>query len=110
MIRSRVPCGCRSARSRATSAAACCGCGPGWRLAVSHVDPEVLALIALGEEAGGPDAHAHLARCAHCAHELHTLASVVTVARQGGDGGRLDNPPPTLWSRIAAHPDVRTGQ
>jgi len=77
---------------------------------VSHVDPEVLALIALGEDAGGPAARAHLAQCAHCAHELQALSSVVTVARQTGDNGRLDNPPPTLWSRIAAHPDVRAGQ
>jgi hypothetical protein len=76
---------------------------------VSHVDPEVLALIALGEETGSPDVRAHLARCAHCAHELQALASVVTVARQAGDGGRLENPPPALWGRIAAHPDLRTG-
>src|SRR6185503_13560534 len=101
MIRSRVPCGCRSARSRATSAAACCGCGPGWRLTVSHIDPEVLALIALGEEAEGPDARAHLARCPHCAHELRALVSVVTVAQQAGDSGALESPPPALWSRVA---------
>jgi Anti-sigma-K factor rskA len=77
---------------------------------VSHVDPEVLALIALGEEAGLPDARAHLSQCPHCAHDLHALASVVAVARQAGDGGRLASPPPALWSRIAAHPDVRAGQ
>jgi len=77
---------------------------------VSHIDPEVLALIALGEEAEGPDARAHLARCPHCAHELRALVSVVTVAQQAGDSGALESPPPALWSRVAAHPDVRAGQ
>jgi Anti-sigma-K factor rskA len=76
---------------------------------VSHVDPEVLALIALGEQAGAPDARAHLAQCAHCAGELRSLASVVTVARQGDDAGGLVTPPAALWHRIAAHPDAQAG-
>jgi hypothetical protein len=77
---------------------------------VSHVDPEVLALIALGEEAGGPDARVHLAQCAYCADELCALASVVHLTRQAGDAGRLVSPPAAVWSRIVAHPDVQTGQ
>ena len=76
---------------------------------MSHVDPEVLALIALGEQAGPPDAHAHLAHCAHCAHELRSLSSVVTVARQTGSADRLVSPPAALWHRIAAHADAHAG-
>jgi hypothetical protein len=76
---------------------------------VSHVDPEVLTLIALGEEAGGPDARAHLARCAHCADELRALASVVHLSRQAEDAGGLVSPPAAVWGRIVAHPDVQTG-
>jgi hypothetical protein len=74
---------------------------------VSHVDPEVLALIALGEEAGTPDALAHLAQCPHCTGELRALASVVHLARQAPDADGLVSPPAALWSRIAAHPDVQ---
>ena len=76
---------------------------------MSHVDPEVLALIALGEEAGTPDALAHLAQCPHCTGELRALASVVHLARQAPDTDGLVSPPAALWSRIAAHPDVQAG-
>jgi Anti-sigma-K factor rskA len=76
---------------------------------VSHVDPEVLALIGLGEEAGTVDARAHLAQCPHCAGELRALASVAHLARQAEDAGRLVSPPAALWSRIAAQPDVQAG-
>jgi hypothetical protein len=48
---------------------------------VPHVDPGALALIALGEGAGPPDADAHLAGCARCQDELAGLSAVVTAAR-----------------------------
>jgi hypothetical protein len=76
---------------------------------VSHVDPEILALVALGEEAGPPDARAHLAQCPYCTGELRALASVVHRARQAQDADRPVSPPAALWSRIAAHPDVQAG-
>ena len=73
---------------------------------MAHVDPEVIALIALGEDAGTPDDRAHLADCESCQAELRRLAETVTVARQGGAGDLLVSPPPELWSRIAADADV----
>jgi Anti-sigma-K factor rskA len=76
---------------------------------VPHIDPGVLALLALGEEAGRPDARAHLAQCGHCADELRALTSVVHLSRQAGDAGGLVSPPAAVWSRIVAHPDVQTG-
>lgn len=77
---------------------------------MSHVDPEILALIALGEQADTPEARAHLGQCTHCADELRALASVVLLSRQAEDAGRLVSPPPALWDRIVAHPGFQAGQ
>jgi Anti-sigma-K factor rskA len=76
---------------------------------VSHVDPEVLTLIALGEQADTPDARTHLAQCAHCQEELRALAEVVLLARQADDAGTLVSPPPQLWDRIAADTETQAG-
>jgi Anti-sigma-K factor rskA len=73
---------------------------------VPHVDPEVVALIALGENAGSADDRAHLAGCEHCQHELHSMAAVVGTARRGGGEEELAAPPVELWSRIASHAAV----
>jgi anti-sigma-K factor RskA len=76
---------------------------------VAHVDPEVVALIALGEDAGTTDDLAHLNGCAHCAQQLQAIASVVTTARQAGVPGELASPPAELWSRIAVQSGVPAG-
>jgi hypothetical protein len=65
---------------------------------MSHLDPELAALIALGEEAGDRQ---HLADCARCRTEVDRLAAVVTIARDEG-ALSLAQPPPELWDRIAA--------
>src|ERR1022692_2071682 len=59
-----------------------------WRLpnTVSHIDPEVLALRALGETAGTHADDAHLSGCAHCQAEFDKFAEVVTIARRPGPG------------------------
>jgi hypothetical protein len=67
---------------------------------VSHTDPELLALIALGEQ--DPAAAGHLAGCPQCQAEVSRLAAVVTVARSEGRPAGLTPPPPYLWNRIAA--------
>jgi hypothetical protein len=67
---------------------------------VSHPDPELLALIALGEPAG--DAAVHLAGCPRCQAELDDLTAVVAVARRDDSPAELVAPPPGLWDRIAA--------
>lgn len=69
---------------------------------MSHTDPEILALRALGETAGTAADAEHAASCAHCRAELARLAAVVRLARDTEPGETLQAPPPPLWDRIAA--------
>ena len=69
---------------------------------MSHTDPEILALRALGETAGTAADAEHAASCAHCRAELARLAAVVRLARDTGPGETLQAPAPQLWGRIAA--------
>jgi hypothetical protein len=76
---------------------------------VSHTDPEILALRALGEQAGSAQDAAHTAQCADCQRELERLSGVVELAR--GDGPvQLEQPPAPVWDRIAAAIDADTAQ
>ena len=68
---------------------------------MAHIDPDLLALLALGEDAPAED-RAHLASCPECATELRQLTKVVSVTRTGPDVRALVPPPPGLWSRVAA--------
>ena len=70
-----------------------------------HIDPDLLALLALGEDPAAQD-RAHLASCPECATELQQLTKVVSVSRSGPDLRVLDSPPPGLWSRVAAEAGV----
>ncbi|WP_407317699.1 anti-sigma factor [Isoptericola halotolerans] len=66
---------------------------------VQHVDPEVLALVGLGEDgAASRDDHAHLTDCAVCRTEIDSLAQVASVAR--ADDAGLVAPPPEVWDRV----------
>lgn len=72
---------------------------------MTHVDPDVLALAALGElgELVGSGAdQEHLAACPACRAEWDRLAEVVRVARSGGLPEPLMRPPEAVWSRITA--------
>jgi Anti-sigma-K factor rskA len=69
---------------------------------VSHTDPEILALRALGETAGAPDDAGHIETCLTCRTELARLTEVVQLARRDGPLEALAAPPPQLWDRIAA--------
>ena len=68
---------------------------------MSHTDPEILALRALGQRAGSAEDDAHTAQCADCQRELDRLSHVVDIARTDGPAP-LEHPPPALWARIAA--------
>jgi hypothetical protein len=74
---------------------------------VSHTDPEILALRALGETAGTAHDAEHAASCAHCRAELDRLTEVVQLARDTEPGETLQAPPPPLWDRIAAATGTR---
>jgi hypothetical protein len=69
---------------------------------VSHTDPEILALRALGETAGTAHDAEHAGTCPRCRAELARLTEVVQLARGEGAGERLQAPPPQVWERIAA--------
>jgi hypothetical protein len=72
---------------------------------VSHTDPTILALRALGETVGTAGDDAHAAACARCRDELTRLTGLVALARQGGAGENLETPPPRVWQRVAAAGD-----
>ena len=67
-----------------------------------HCDPDVLALRALGEEVGPPEADAHLAECARCRAELEELRHVVRTARSGSPDDVPQAPPAHVWEGIRA--------
>ncbi len=67
----------------------------------AHVDDDVLALLALGEEAGSADERAHVASCDRCAHELTHLRELVAVARAAQADGPLVAPAAHVWDRVA---------
>jgi hypothetical protein len=69
---------------------------------VSHTDPVILALRALGETAGTAEDAEHAQTCPHCRSELARLAGIVELARDEGAAERLQTPPPRVWDRIAA--------
>ncbi|HEX2821472.1 MAG TPA: anti-sigma factor [Streptosporangiaceae bacterium] len=68
---------------------------------MSHTDPMILALRALGETAGTSQDDEHAQTCPHCRHEQSRLAEVVDLARHPGPAELLE-PPPAVWDRIAA--------
>ena len=67
-----------------------------------HIDPERLALFALGEPGATPDESEHLADCAVCVDELAALRHAAVAGRASFDVGQLEAPPEAVWERIAA--------
>lgn len=68
----------------------------------SHVDDDLLALLALGEPAGTTADLAHIEECERCTDELASLTDVVGLARSGGADTALVAPAPQVWDRVAA--------
>jgi anti-sigma-K factor RskA len=66
-----------------------------------HCDPDVLALLALGESVGSSSDVAHLGDCAHCQSELDQLRAVVAASRSVEPADRPSAPPPEVWDRVA---------
>lgn len=67
---------------------------------MSHLDPEQLALLALGEPVASDDDRAHLAACPACAAEVQEMAHAATVARTTMEEGALEQPSGEVWTRI----------
>ncbi|MDH4160244.1 MAG: anti-sigma factor [Actinomycetota bacterium] len=72
-----------------------------------HLDPEDVALHALGEPLDGA-ASAHLQACPSCASDLSALAEVVAVGRVLDRHDTLEAPPPRVWEAIRSQltPDL----
>ncbi|WP_314501754.1 anti-sigma factor [uncultured Microbacterium sp.] len=66
-----------------------------------HIDPERLALFAMGEPVATPEESEHLADCAVCVDDLAALRHVAIAGRASIDVGELEAPPDSVWSRIA---------
>ena len=67
-----------------------------------HVNPDVLALLALGEHVGTPSQLVHLDACGPCAAELNNLSRTAMVARSTLAAGEFTEPPSRVWTRISA--------
>ncbi|MFE5410202.1 anti-sigma factor [Microbacterium sp. NPDC056569] len=66
---------------------------------MSHLDPERLALVAIGEPLTDAEQH-HLATCDACSLELAELEHTVAVGRSTVSLGELEAPPERVWDRI----------
>lgn len=75
----------------------------------SHVDDDVLALLALGEPAASTSDLAHIEECERCTDELAALGDVVALARSGGPDDALVAPAPAVWDRIAGELGLSPG-
>lgn len=66
---------------------------------MTHLDPETLALLALGEDAAAPEQRWHLSGCDACAAEVRRFARPVAASRSGAVP--LTAPGPHVWAGIA---------
>jgi hypothetical protein len=67
---------------------------------VSHLDPEQLALVALGEPVASAAERAHLETCVGCALELAAMSRTVMIARSTMDDAALEAPPERVWDEV----------
>lgn len=65
-----------------------------------HVNPDLLALLALDEPIGSDD-HEHLSTCASCQDDLAAFQTVVGLGRSTAGEDVLLAPPPEVWDRIS---------
>jgi anti-sigma-K factor RskA len=68
-----------------------------------HTDPDLLALLALGEQAGTPTDHAHLSECLGCRAELAELTRIVEIGQHTEpEDPALMQPPERVWEAVRA--------
>ncbi len=68
---------------------------------MSHVDPDMIALIALGESALPGDLE-HLRDCVVCQGEVDEFTAIAASARSISPADRPVSPPAQVWDRIEA--------
>ncbi|MFI8631755.1 anti-sigma factor domain-containing protein [Microbacterium sp. NPDC077663] len=76
---------------------------------MSHLDPEVAALLAMGEQAS-EDEQRHLDDCAECAAEVASFTRAVAAGRATRIGAELLTPPDRVWESIRSELDLPDGQ
>lgn len=69
---------------------------------MSHLEPEQLALLAIGEPVASPEELAHLSSCAQCARDLAEMTRTVTIARSTLGDDALETPPEHVWASVVA--------
>jgi hypothetical protein len=67
---------------------------------MTHLDPDLIALLALGEDAATPQQLRHLDSCAECTVELRALRRAATAARAADGLPPLQQPGPDVWAGI----------
>jgi hypothetical protein len=72
-----------------------------------HLDPDLLALLALGEHVAEPRDSAHLAECEVCSQELANLSHAVHVGRASLDAGELLEPHARVWEKVRDELDLQ---
>ena len=72
------------------------------RWTVSHLEPERLVLLALGEETLDQHETGHLDTCGQCRTEMDELRHVAGLGRQTQRLRELPPPPEHVWQRIRA--------
>ncbi len=65
-----------------------------------HTNPEVLALLALGEHPADPADSEHVAVCEQCRAELDSLTGLIEQGRHAPDRETLDEPSEAVWAAI----------
>lgn len=66
-----------------------------------HIDPERVALLAMGEPVATAEESEHLADCAACVDDLAALRHAAVAGRASFDIGDLEMPSEAVWVRIA---------
>ena len=67
-----------------------------------HTDPELLALLALGESAGTEEDRSHVSTCPVCAGELAELQGLTSRGRSVSADTMMISPGRQVWDRIRA--------
>lgn len=67
---------------------------------MSHLDPDILPLVALGEQKLTPADRSHLDECPQCTAEVDALRRTAAIGRSTIVIDTLESPPPRVWDSI----------
>lgn len=76
---------------------------------MSHLDPDLLALLALNEPVASPEDDAHLRACPQCAAEVTEMRRTVRIAKATFGADTLEVPHERVWTGIAEQLQLSPG-